>query len=146
MDRDDPWPAQTLLLWFAYPDRSYLQGIILVAFNTWYDDMGYYKDDKTKQKHAQESIQYIEWPHGGNERISSHSASIVLLVLVSRSLSLPMLADRSFLTGGNLWCCSCIRLSPEVCSNGVVSPPICAFCCCFLLPKYRQFEMTIGEF
>ena len=24
-------------------------------------------------------------------------------------------------------------------------PPICAFCCCLLLPKYRQFGMTIGE-
>ena len=55
-------------------------------------------------------------------------------------------ADRSQLfTGGDLCCCSCILVFPKVCLNGVVSPPICAFCCCPLLPKNRQIEMTIGE-
>ena len=56
-----------------------------------------------------------------------------------------MLVDRSLLTGDDLRCCGCIRVSPEVCLNGVISPPICAFCCCLLLPEYRQFERTIGE-
>ena len=62
-----------------------------------------------------------------------------------------MFANRSLLVGGdlclkkNLICNCIIRVLHEVCLNGVVCPPICAFCCCPLLPKYRQFGMMIGE-
>ena len=134
MDQDDPWPAQKLLLWFACSDRSHLQRIILVAFNTWYDGVGNCKKGKTKQKYAQQSIQYTGWPLGRNERISSPSISIVLLVLVSRRLPLPMLTDRSLLTGDDSCCCHCICIPREVCLNGSVSSQSVLFavvpCCC----------------
>ena len=57
-----------------------------------------------------------------------------------------MFANRSLLAGGDSCYCNCIiRVLREVCLNGVVSHSICDFCCCPLLPKYRQLGMTIGE-
>ena len=97
-----------------------------------------------KTKHAQQIIRYTAWPLGGNERISTLPAGVILLVLVSRHRPLSMLANRSHLTGGDSCCCHCIRIPRKVCLNGVVSPPICALRYC-LLPKNCQFKMAIGE-
>ena len=136
---------QKLLLWLACPDRSHLQRIILVAFNTWYDNMENCTEGK-KKKNAQQSIQYTAWPLGRSEQISPSPAGVILLVLVSRRRPLLMPADRSLLAGGDSWRYNCFRIPREVCLHGVVSPPICALRRCpLMMPKHRQFEMAIGE-
>ena len=104
---------------------------------------------KAKQnKNTHNKAYSIQHGHlGRNKRVSSRSTSIVLLVLVSRRLPLPMLADLSLLAGGDSCYCSCIRVLREVCLNGLVFPPICALRGRpFLLPENHHFEMVIGEF
>ena len=143
MDRDSPWLAQRLLLWFACPDRSYLQRIILVAFSTWHDNTGNCKKVRQKMHSRAYSIQHS---HLAKMNSSPVSAGIELFVLIGRRCPSLRPADRSLLAGGDSCCCCCIRVSREVCLNGVISSPICALRFCpLLLPKHRQFERASGN-
>ena len=53
-----PWPVQKLLLWFACPNRFRLQRIILVAFSTWYSNMGNCKKARQKMHSRAYRIQH----------------------------------------------------------------------------------------
>ena len=101
------------------------------------------RQNKTKTRTTQ-SIQYTAWALGKNERIITRPAGVVLLVLVRRRRPLPMLADRSLPADGDLLCCcGCIRVPPEVCSNGVISPPICIFCYCITVPCCQSIVSSL---
>ena len=121
VNRDDPWLAQKLLLWFACPDRSHLQRIILVAFNTWYDNMENRMKAKTK-KNTHNRAYSIQHSHLAEMNSLSFSSRVILLVLVSRRRPSLMPAVRSLLAGGDSCCCHCFRVPRKVCLNEVAPP------------------------
>ena len=103
------------------------------------------RQNKTKPKHAQQSIQYTARPLGRNYRIITRAAGVILLVLISRCRPLPLLVNRNLLAGGDSCCCNCIRVLREVCLNGVVNPPICALRGRpFLFPENHQFLRSVS--
>ena len=104
---------------------------------------------KTKQNKSTHNTKHTVYSMATRQKWTDHHPSRRGYTACSRR-STPSLTDacRSQPPRGRrlVVLCGCIRVPPEVCSNGVISPPICVFCYCPLLPEYRQFEMAIGEF